>query len=203
MGGQQERMDMEQAGSSRAGASPTFNVLWPGGETAAASVRTTVLKAAALLRRLGVDVRMRMPQPGTPQAEAGHRWADTVLLLDDAHDPAAPRARLDAVAAAAEHVFVYLTGRGRTPAGPLPASSAQVVVLNSPDEAALAAAWLPLAERGASAEATESAAAGGVERSRRLFRPISARSGTSGEDEGHDQPGDNADDHADGRVTQQ
>ncbi|PHP52329.1 hypothetical protein [Actinomyces ruminis] len=105
-------MNTEQAGGSRSGASATFNVLWPGGAATAAGVRATVLETAGLLRRLGIDVRLRMPAPGMPQAEASHRWADTVLLVDDAHDPAALWAQVHAVAAVAPHVVVYVTGRG-------------------------------------------------------------------------------------------
>lgn len=195
-------MNVEQVGGSRIGAGATFNVLWPGGEAAAASTRETVLEAAALLRRLGTDVRMRMPQPGTPEADANHRWADTVLLVDDAHDPAALATQVHAAAAAAPHVVVCTTGRDWDLAGDAP--SAQIAVLNRPDGAALAAAWLPLTERDAPAGAAWTDR--GLDRSRRprrLFRPAPAGSGASGEHEGHGQPGDDAGDHADGRVTQQ
>lgn len=198
-------MNVEQAGGSRIAASATFNVLWPGGEAAAASVRDTVLEAVGLLRRLGVDVRMRMPQPGASEASTSHRWADTVLLVDDVHDRAALSAQVHAAAAAVPHVVVYTTGRGPALAGEaLPASPAQIAVLNSPDGAALAAAWLPLTERDALAGAASTNR--GLDRShrpRRLFRPAPAGSGAGSENEGHDQPGDNADDHADDRVTQQ
>ncbi|QHO91322.1 hypothetical protein CWT12_08340 [Actinomyces sp. 432] len=120
----------------------TFNVLWHGGELASERVRGTVMDAVAILRRLGVDPRVRMTAGGhdgphgrssgsplaatasaTPAAgrHAQQPWADTVLVVDDGvRSPQALTAQLRAAASAGPHVILCTFGADSTPHGGAP-----------------------------------------------------------------------------------
>ncbi|NDR52900.1 hypothetical protein [Actinomyces sp. 565] len=133
---------MPGAGTATGG---TFNVLWHGGELASERVRGTVMDAVAILRRLGVDPRVRMtagdhegshgrPSGGRPAQAASAtpaagrhaepRWADTVLVVDDgARSPQALTAQLHAAATAGPHVILCTFGADRRPPGGAPGSA--------------------------------------------------------------------------------
>ncbi|WP_147680645.1 hypothetical protein [Actinomyces ruminicola] len=128
-------------------------------------MRAMVMEAAALLRRLGMDVRVRMPAPDADWWV--DRWADTVVLIADAdgvppglltgHEADAPPGRpapvllLDQAHPGEVHEEAVATG---------------LRVMVAPDAARLASAWLMLAEATAPAS-------GGDER---LYEPSPSKS---------------------------
>ncbi|WP_103064159.1 hypothetical protein [Actinomyces qiguomingii] len=119
----------------------TFNVLWPGGELATRSSQAVVMEAAGLLRRLGVDVRIRMGS--APQAG---QWADTVLVIDDGgREPGSLEADLETAVALGEQVVLCTCAPDALSTERLCGLRAQVRVLSPADASLLAATWLALA----------------------------------------------------------
>ncbi|MDU0348863.1 hypothetical protein [Actinomyces sp. MRS3W] len=161
-----EPTEVDRPVGSRRGERATFNVLWPGGELATRQVCDMVMEAAGILRRLGVDVRIRataVPTYGAgPEDASGEHapqaayWADTVLVVDDASRAvAAMLADLDAALAAGPDVLLLALEAPTVSTQQLQehvARAHHVRMLAASDAALLAAAWLPLTESAARRE---------------------------------------------------
>ncbi|MDO4899138.1 hypothetical protein [Actinomyces sp.] len=142
--GTEARYELKLDMTARVRSRNTFNVLWPGGELATRRGQGVVMEAAGLLRRLGVDVRIRMSP-----AEDDGQWADTVLVLDDGgREPKALEADLEAAVSLGEQTVLCTSAPETLATERLCELRTQLRVLSPVDASLLAAAWLALAEHG-------------------------------------------------------